>query len=70
METEHQTQERLKGLTDTTKIIIAHQISAVSNVDEIIIRNQGKTLNVALMLNYYKNMACIIRLTWHNTVNF
>jgi ATP-binding cassette subfamily B protein len=41
METEHQIQQELNKLTDTTKIIIAHRISAVRNADEIIVLEQG-----------------------------
>lgn len=41
METEHEIQDNLKGLTDTTKIIIAHRISAVRNADEIIVLDGG-----------------------------
>lgn len=42
METEHEIQDNLKELTDTTKIIIAHRISAVRNADEIIVLDHGK----------------------------
>lgn len=42
METEHEIQENLKKLENTTKIIIAHRISAVRNADEIIILDEGK----------------------------
>lgn len=42
METEHCIQRNLKKLTNTTKIIIAHRISAVRNADEIIILENGK----------------------------
>ncbi len=42
METEHAIQMALTELTDTTKIIIAHRISAVKNADEIIILKDGK----------------------------
>jgi len=41
METEHCIQNNLKKLIDTTKIIIAHRISAVCNADEIIILKDG-----------------------------
>lgn len=41
METEHMIQKALTNLTDTTKIIIAHRISAVRNADEIIILDNG-----------------------------
>lgn len=41
METEHQIQETLNTLDGTTKIIIAHRISAVRNADEIIILDNG-----------------------------
>lgn len=41
METEHLIQETLKKLDHTTKIIIAHRISAVKNADEIIVLDSG-----------------------------
>ncbi len=41
METEHEIQDNLKELLDTTKIIIAHRISAVRNADEIIVLDGG-----------------------------
>lgn len=41
METEHQIQQELNKLQNTTKIIIAHRISAVRNADEIIVLEQG-----------------------------
>ena len=41
METEHMIQKALTDL-DSTKIIIAHRISAVKNADEIIILEEGK----------------------------
>jgi ATP-binding cassette subfamily B protein len=41
METEHLIQKSLNDLNDTTKIIIAHRISAVRNADEIVILNEG-----------------------------
>ena len=41
METEHSIQKSLNELNDTTKIIIAHRISAVRNADEIIILEEG-----------------------------
>lgn len=42
METEHEIQQTLKSLPDTTKIIIAHRISAVRNADEIIFLEDGR----------------------------
>lgn len=42
METEHMIQKALNGQKDTTKIVIAHRISAVRNADEIIILHNGK----------------------------
>lgn len=42
METEHAIQQELSALTDTTKIIIAHRISAVRHADEIIVLEEGK----------------------------
>lgn len=41
METEHQIWQALSELENTTKIIIAHRISAVRNADEIIFLNEG-----------------------------
>jgi ATP-binding cassette subfamily B protein len=41
METEHLIQKNLNELSDTTKIIIAHRISAVRNADEIIFLDNG-----------------------------
>lgn len=42
METEREIQLMLKTITDSSKIIIAHRISAVRNADEIIYLNRGK----------------------------
>lgn len=41
METEHLIQETLGKLENTTKIIIAHRISAVRNADEILVLQNG-----------------------------
>ncbi len=41
METEHLIQKALNELDNTTKIVIAHRISAVRNADEIIILEDG-----------------------------
>ncbi|MDE7311186.1 MAG: ABC transporter ATP-binding protein/permease [Eubacterium sp.] len=41
METEHEIQKMLDGLDGTTKIIIAHRISAVCHADEIIYLENG-----------------------------
>ena len=41
METEHLIQQTLKTLENTTKIIIAHRISAVRHADEIIVLDNG-----------------------------
>lgn len=41
METEYAIQQALLELTDTTKLIIAHRISAVRNADEIIVLENG-----------------------------
>lgn len=41
METEHMIQQTLKTLDHTTKIIIAHRISAVRNADEILVLADG-----------------------------
>lgn len=42
METEFAIQQTLKDLKDTTKIIIAHRISAVRHADEIIVLENGQ----------------------------
>lgn len=42
METEHEIQKMLNALDDTSKIIIAHRISAVRHADEIIYLEDGK----------------------------
>lgn len=42
METEHEIQKTLNELKDTTKIIIAHRISAVRHADEIIYLEEGR----------------------------
>lgn len=42
METEYEIQKSLDTLEDTTKIIIAHRISAVRKADEIIFLEEGK----------------------------
>ena len=42
METEHEIQKTLNELNGTTKIIIAHRISAVRRADEIIYLENGK----------------------------
>lgn len=42
METEHEIWQSLKNLQNTTKIIIAHRISAVRNADEILFLQDGR----------------------------
>lgn len=42
METEHEIQMMLKTITDSSKIIIAHRISAVRGADEIIYLDKGR----------------------------
>lgn len=42
METEHEIQKTLNSLEHTTKIVIAHRISAVRNADEIIYLENGR----------------------------
>lgn len=42
METEHEIQKTLKDLDHTTKLIIAHRISAVRHADEIIYLEDGR----------------------------
>ena len=42
METEYDIQRTLDKLTDTTKIIVAHRISAVKDADEIIVLEDGR----------------------------
>ena len=41
METEHEIQKELNSITDSSKIIIAHRISAVRKADEIIYLQDG-----------------------------
>ncbi|MDE7211453.1 MAG: ATP-binding cassette domain-containing protein, partial [Lachnospiraceae bacterium] len=41
METEHQIQENLLQVEGTTKIVIAHRISAVRHADEILVLKDG-----------------------------
>ena len=41
METEYAIQQALNGLSGTTKLIIAHRVSAVRNADEIIVLENG-----------------------------
>lgn len=41
METEHEIQKTLSALPDTTKLIIAHRISAVRHADEILVLENG-----------------------------
>ena len=42
METEREIEHTLEQLTETTKIIIAHRISAVKKADEIIVLDNGE----------------------------
>ncbi len=42
METEREIQKTLEEFKDTTKIVIAHRISAVKNADEIIVLDEGR----------------------------
>ncbi len=42
METEYDIQQALQALTDTTRIIVAHRISAVKDADEIIVLEDGR----------------------------
>lgn len=44
METEYEIQQELAALKDTTKVIIAHRISAVKYADEIIILEHGQVV--------------------------
>ncbi len=44
METEYEIQQKLADLKDTTKVIIAHRISAVKYADEIIILEHGQVV--------------------------
>ncbi|HBV82658.1 MAG TPA: ABC transporter, partial [Lachnospiraceae bacterium] len=41
METEHEIQKTLNALSNTTKLIIAHRISAVRHADEILVLENG-----------------------------
>ena len=42
METEREIQKELRSLTESTKIIVAHRISAVRHADEIIVLKDGQ----------------------------
>ena len=42
METEREIQKELRNLKDSTKIIVAHRISAVRHADEIIVLKDGQ----------------------------
>ena len=42
METEHEIQKMLNEMNETTKVIIAHRISAVRHADEIIYLEDGR----------------------------
>lgn len=42
METEHQIQNTLSGLSGTTRLIVAHRISAVRHADEILFLENGR----------------------------
>lgn len=44
METEYEIQQKLADLKDTTKVIIAHRISAIKYADEIIILEHGQVV--------------------------
>jgi len=44
METELRIQKEIKQLTNRTKIIVAHRISAVKEADEILVLEEGKVV--------------------------
>ena len=67
METEHEIQKTLNSLKDTTKIIIAHRISAVCHADEIIYLQDGRI--VAHMRSFLQRRDCIMTLIWHSTAD-
>lgn len=69
METEHEIQKTLNSLKDTTKIIIAHRISAVCHADEIIYLQDGRSQSVAHMRSFLQRRDCIMTLIWHSTAD-
>lgn len=61
METEQMIQQTLKELEHTTKIIIAHRISAVRHADEIIVLENGAIAERVLMRSFLQSTGCIMK---------
>lgn len=69
METEHEIQKTLNSLKDTTKIIIAHRISAVCHADEIIYLQDGRIAERGTHEELLQRRDCIMTLIWHSTAD-
>lgn len=70
METEHEIQKTLNELDDTTKIIIAHRISAIRHADEIIYLEDGKIAERGTHEELLEKGDSTMRLIWRSMVSF